>query len=707
MPVTEQAQSFELVAPFEPFGDQPRAIADLTRGIEQGDPNQTLLGVTGSGKTFTVSNVIRNVGRPTLVMSHNKTLAAQLYAEFKQFFPKNAVEFFISYYDYYQPEAYIVSSDTYIEKDLSINDKIDRLRLRATSALVSGRSDVVVVASVSCIYGLGSPEEYKSQIVQVSPGKRVARNALLSQLVGIYYRRHDQDFSPGSFRVRGDIVDVFPAYLEDCAYRITFWGDEIETVDAIDPSQGHTLRNESLLTIYPAKIFVTPQDQIERALESIDVELRWRLATLRAERKVMEAERLERRTRFDMEMLKELGYCSGVENYSRHLSGLPEGQRPWCLMDYFPDDFLLVVDESHATIPQVRAMYNGDRARKLILVEHGFRLPSALDNRPMTFKEFEARQHQVIFASATPGDYELERCGGAFVEQVIRPTGIPDPEASVRPSENQIDDLLAELRVVAGRGERALVTTLTKRMAEDLADYLHSFGVKVRYLHSDIAALARVELLRELRLGVFDVLVGVNLLREGLDLPEVSLVAIIDADKEGFLRSDRSLIQTAGRAARNVNSHIILYADRVTGSMKRMLDETGRRRTLQIAYNKKHGITPHTVRKDAEDIRRGTVIAEANRDSAAASRHVDDETLKRTSYLDPLLQMLSADERRQLIAQMRAEMLEAAENLDYERAAALRDDIVLAERSLECEAEEPMPHAEGRSAPAHKAGTKR
>ncbi len=676
-------RAFGLQAPFVPFGDQPGAIEELTRGLERGDRHQTLLGVTGSGKTFTVSNVIQWAGKPTLVMSHNKTLAAQLYAEFRQFFPDNAVEFFISYYDYYQPEAYIVHTDTYIEKDMGVNDRIDRLRLRATSALVSGRPDVIVVASVSCIYGLGSPEEYRSQIVQIRPAQVISRNRLLGQLVNIYYNRSSEDFGPGTFRVRGDTVDVFPAYLEDRAYRISFWGDEIEAISTIHPLTGRTYQDEDIVTIYPAKIFVTPEEQLERALESIEEELQWRLAALRESGKLLEAQRLEQRTQFDLEMLRELGYCSGVENYSRHLTGRAPGERPYCLMDYFPDDFLCIVDESHVTIPQVRAMYNGDRARKLTLVEHGFRLPSALDNRPMTFDEFEARQRQVIYVSATPGDYELEKSGGVFVEQVIRPTGICDPTVEVRPSKHQIDDLLHEIRAVGARNERVLVTTLTKRMAEDLTDYLESFDIRVRYLHADIDALTRVALLRDLRLGSFDVLVGVNLLREGLDLPEVSLVAIVDADKEGFLRSDRSLIQTAGRAARNVNSKVILYADQVTGSMQRMLDETRRRRTKQLAYNREHGITPRTVTKDRSEILKGTVIAEENvpaQESRAS--HLEKESNLKAAAEIRLLRTLSDDQKRDLIAEMRVQMLEAAENLEFERAAELRDTIVRAEAEL-------------------------
>ena len=676
--------NFELSAPFQPFGDQPNAIQALTEGIRQGKSHQTLLGVTGSGKTFTISNVIQNIGKPTLIMSHNKTLAAQLYAEFRQFFPNNAVEFFISYYDYYQPEAYIVQNDTYIEKDLSINDRIDRLRLRATSALVAGRTDVIVVASVSCIYGLGSPKEYYSQIIQLSPGQNINRNDLLLQLINIFYERLDLDLKPGSFRVRGDTVDIYPTYADDIAYRVVFWGDEIEEITAIDPRTGTQLEhNEIPLTIYPARIFVTPKEQVDRAIVAIEDELQWRLAVLRENKNLLEAQRLEQRTLFDLEMIRELGYCSGIENYSRHMSGLAEGQRPYCLMDYFPDDFLLIVDESHATIPQVRAMYNGDRARKLTLVEHGFRLPSALDNRPMKFEEYEERQRFTIYMSATPGDYEMIKSEGEFVEQVIRPTGIPDPEVLVRPSANQIDDLLEEIRHVNQREERTLVTTLTKRMAEDLTDYLGSFGIQTRYLHSDIDSLTRVELLRDLRLGTYDVLVGVNLLREGLDLPEVSLVAIIDADKEGFLRSDRSLIQTAGRAARNVNSKIIMYADKITGSMQRMMDETKRRRAIQLAYNEKHGIIPKTVRKDRDAILRGTVVAEEREPGTKSPSTPSTEISGLPKTLeDPLIKMLTDEEKRELIQTMHAEMLAAAENMEFEKAAELRNIIAQTEAML-------------------------
>lgn len=684
MSLNPSQHPFQLSAPFEPFGDQPDAIQSLTDGVLSGKPHQTLLGVTGSGKTFTISNVIRNLGKPTLVMSHNKTLAAQLYAEFRQFFPNNAVEFFISYYDYYQPEAYIVQSDTYIEKDLSINDRIDQLRIRATSALVSGRSDVIVVASVSCIFGLGSPAEYKSHLVQLAPGQNIDRNDLLLQLIGIFYKRNDLDLQPGTFRVRGDSVDIYPTYAEGIAYRIVFWGDEIDEMMSINPVSGKKIAPESAaLTIYPARIFMTPQEQVDRAVDAIEDELHWRLATLRQNEKMLEAQRLEQRTLFDLEMIRELGYCSGIENYSRHMTGLAEGQRPYCLFDYFPDDFLLVIDESHATIPQIKAMYNGDRARKLTLVEHGFRLPSALDNRPMTFDEFEDQQNSTIYLSATPADYELLKSEGEFVEQVIRPTGIPDPPVFIRPSKHQIDDLLEEIRTVNQRTERTLITTLTKRMAEDLTDYLDSFGVRVRYLHSDIDTLTRVELLRDLRLGNFDVLVGVNLLREGLDLPEVSLVAIVDADKEGFLRSDRSLIQTAGRAARNINSKIILYADKVTGSMQRMLDETSRRRTKQLEYNEKHGITPKTVFKDRSEILRGTVVAEQREPSGETPLSSNSETDVVTPELnDPLIKLLSDSEKRELINQMNAEMLEAADAMEFEKAADLRDAITKIEAMI-------------------------
>ena len=675
-------QPFQVVSEFEPTGDQPRAINELLDGLEKRDKNQVLLGATGTGKTFTVSNVIAQAGRPTLVLSHNKTLAAQLYAELKHFFPNNAVEFFISYYDYYQPEAYIVHSDTYIEKDMSVNDRIDRLRLKATSALVSGRRDIIVVASVSCIYGLGSPDDYRKQIVQLKVGDSILRNELLHSLTGIYYSRNDVEFGPGAFRVRGDVVEVFPACSENEAYRIEFWGDEVEKISTFEPISGKEIAEDRYLTIYPAKIFVTSKEKIQTAVSTIQEELNWRLAVLRENGKMLEAHRLEQRTLFDIEMLKEVGYCSGVENYSRHLSGVEPGERPKCLLDYFPDDFLMVVDESHVTLPQVRAMYNGDRARKLNLVEHGFRLPSALDNRPMTFEEFEERQDQVIYASATPGDYELDLTGGAFVEQVIRPTGILDPEVIVRPSKNQIDDLLEEIRIVIDRDERVLVTTLTKRMSEDLADYLDGYGLKVRYLHSDIAALDRVDILRGLRVGDFDVLIGVNLLREGLDLPEVSLVAILDADKEGFLRSDRSLIQTAGRAARNVRSKILMYADRITGSMERMMDETARRRSIQMAYNEEHGIIPRTVKKSLDEIMEGTAIADEKHDGSGPASQYYDGSDQLKVVADPVIKYLTDDQKRDLMKQMKTEMIEAASNLDFERAAELRDSVAQMEHSL-------------------------
>ena len=673
--IAETGSAFRLTSPFQPTGDQPRAIDELTEGVLRGDPAQVLLGATGTGKTFSMAHVIQRVGRPTLIMSHNKTLAAQLYAELKSFFPENAVEFFISYYDYYQPEAYIVPTDTYIEKDMSINDRIDRLRLRATSSLVSGRSDVIVVASVSCIYGLGSPEEYRSEIVQVKRGQDVPRNDLLRRLVHIYYARNDVEFAPGVFRVRGDVVEIWPAYSEETACRIEFWGDEVEKITWFEARTRHTLREESYLTIYPAKLFVTPKEKMAGIVAGIEDELRWRLSVLRAEGRLLEAQRLEQRTRFDLEMMKEVGYCSGVENYSRHLSGREPGQRPYCLFDYFPDDMLLVIDESHVTIPQVRAMYNGDRARKLVLVEHGFRLPSALDNRPMTFEEFESESPQVIYVSATPSDYEMEKSGGVFVEQIIRPTGIPDPEVDVRPSENQIDDLLEEIRQRTQAKERTLVTTLTKRMAEDLSDYLASHGVAVRYMHSDIDALERVEILRDLRLGAFDVLVGVNLLREGLDLPEVSLVAIIDADKEGFLRSERSLIQTAGRAARNANGAIVMYADRITGSMQKMMNETERRRKIQLAWNKRRQITPETIYKSHEEIRKGTIIAEERATYEVQPERYYSGPKQLGDIVDPVVKHLDDNQRRDLADQMRKEMRRAAEALDFEKAARLRDEI--------------------------------
>jgi excinuclease ABC subunit B len=653
--------AFQLVSDYKPTGDQPEAIRELTEGILRGDKCQTLLGVTGSGKTFTISNVIASIDKPVLVMSHNKTLAAQLYGEFRQFFPHDHVEFFISYYDYYQPEAYIPTTDTYIAKDASINEEIDRLRLRATSALIGGDKNVIVVASVSCIYGIGAPDEWLEQMVPIRMGQRIERNQLLRRLLDIHYLRNDFEFTRGTFRVRGDVVDVIPAAEADEGLRIEFFGDEIEKISRIHPLTGEALEPVESEVIYPAKHFVTSQSTIERALVNIEEELASRLNELRS--------LLEQLTRFDMEMMREIGYCSGIENYSRHIAGRPPGSRPFCLLDYFPKDFLLVVDESHVAVPQIAGMWHGDRSRKTTLVEHGFRLPSALDNRPLTFEEWESMVPQVIFVSATPRPYELEKCKGVVVEQVIRPTGLVDPLVEVRPIKNQIDDLIAEIRSRASRKERVLVTTLTKRMAEDLTEYLSNIKVRVRYIHSEIGALERVEILRDLRLGDFDVLVGVNLLREGLDLPEVSLVAILDADKEGFLRSDRSLIQTAGRTARNVNGMVIMYADAVTDSMRRMIDETERRRKKQMAYNKKHGIQPKTIYKSVEEILASTAIA----DVKAARDSREQRPLARAA--ESVARHLTREQRQDLIEELAAEMKNAARDLEFERAAQLRDEI--------------------------------
>jgi excinuclease ABC subunit B len=661
---------FRLVSDYKPSGDQPDAIQQLTEGLLRGDKYQTLLGVTGSGKTFTISNLIARVNKPTLVMSHNKTLAAQLYGEFKAFFPQDKVEFFISYYDYYQPEAYVPQTDTYIAKDASINDEIDRLRLKATSALLSGDQNVIVVASVSCIYGIGSPEDWRRLVVFVRKGDKIERNQLLSQLIDIYYVRNDFEFTRGTFRVRGDVVEIIPAYEDEEAVRIEFFGDEIERVSLINKLTGVVTGSAESVFIYPAKHFVTTRPTLERALVDIEAELKERLAELRAQNKLLEAQRLEQRTRYDMEMMREIGYCAGIENYSRHISGRQPGERPYCLFDYFPKDYLLVVDESHVTVPQIGGMYEGDRSRKQTLVDFGFRLPSALDNRPLKFPEWEQLVKQVIFVSATPGPYELQKCKGAFVEQVIRPTGLVDPEVEVRPVKNQIDDLIAEIRDRSQKRERVLVTTLTKRMAEDLSEYLDNIKVKVRYIHSDIDALERVEILRDLRLGDFDVLVGVNLLREGLDLPEVSLVAILDADKEGFLRSERSLIQIAGRTARNINGKVILYADRVTGSMRRMLDETNRRRQKQLEYNEVHGIKPRTIYKTVEEVLAATAVADVR-----AGREEHGHRARVSIVADSVVRYLTKEQKQDLIEELRAEMTKAAKDLEFERAAELRDEI--------------------------------
>ncbi len=665
---------FELISSYKPSGDQPKAIKELSEGLQKGLQHQVLLGVTGSGKTYTISNVIAEANRPTLVISHNKTLAAQLYSELKSFFPNNAVEFFISYYDYYQPEAYIVKKDLYIEKDFSVNEEIDRLRLKATTALIEGRRDVIIVASVSCIYGIGAPDQYAQQIIFVRKGEEIERKRFLRKLIDIYYTRNDIEFSRGSFRVRGDTVEIIPAYQYEEAVRIEFWDDEIERISVIDAVTGDVIREVESIPIYPAKYFVTTKEQTRKAIKTIEAELKERLEELRSLEKYVEAQRLEQRTRYDIEMMKEIGYCSGIENYSRHMDARPPGSRPSCLFDYFPDDYLLIIDESHVTVPQIRGMYNGDRSRKETLVEHGFRLPSALDNRPLKFDEYEALLNQVIYVSATPGDYELEKSGGAFVEQVIRPTGLLDPKIEIRPVKTQIDDLIGEIKSRAKKEERVLVTTLTKKMAEDLSDYFERIGIRVAYIHSDIDSLERVEIIRNLRMGEFDVLVGVNLLREGLDLPEVSLVAIIDADKEGFLRSERSLMQTAGRTARNENGLVIMYADKITRSMKKTIDETNRRRKLQIAYNKKHGITPKTIFKSRDEIMNSTSIADMR------SGGKEEKSAPYSKVADPVIKYMSKEQREELINQMKVEMKKAAKDLDFERAAFLRDEIARMEK---------------------------
>jgi excinuclease ABC subunit B len=645
---------FEIISAYSPQGDQPVAIEKLVEGINSGKKKQVLLGATGTGKTFTISNVIKEVQKPTLVMAHNKTLAGQLYSELKDFFPNNAVEYFVSYYDYYQPEAYVPQTDTFIEKDAQINDEIDKLRHSATSALFE-RDDVIIVASVSCIYGLGSPEEYRELVVSLRVGMEKDRNQLLRELVDVQYGRNDIDFKRGTFRVRGDVVEIFPASLDEHCIRIEFFGDEIDRIREVNALTGEVLAERDHVAIFPASHFVTREEKMKVAIENIEKELEERLKELNDNGKLLEAQRIEQRTRYDLEMMREMGFCSGIENYSRHLTLRPAGATPYTLLDYFPEDFLIVMDESHVSVPQVRAMYNGDQARKQVLVDHGFRLPSALDNRPLMFDEFEEKTNQVIYVSATPGPYELEQ-SPEVIEQIIRPTGLLDPPIDIRPIEGQIDDLLGEIQDRIAKNERVLITTLTKKMSEDLTDYLKDVGIKVNYLHSEIKTLERIEIIRDLRLGKFDVLVGINLLREGLDIPEVSLVAILDADKEGFLRSERSLIQTIGRAARNENGRVIMYADRITRSMGIAIEETQRRRTIQEAYNKEHGITPKTIQKGVRDVIRATTTAE------------ETETYEATPA-----KKMTKKEREKTIAKMEAEMKEAAKALDFERAAELRD----------------------------------
>lgn len=669
---------FKLTSEYLPTGDQPKAIEQLVKGLNEGEANQTLLGVTGSGKTFTIANIIAQTNRPALILSHNKTLAAQLYGEFKQFFPENAVEYFISYYDYYQPEAFIPSTGLYIEKDLSINQEIEKLRLSSTASLLTGRRDVIVVASVSCIYGIGNPEEFGKNRIQLTVGETIARNRLLFGLVDILYSRNEIDFKRGTFRVKGDTVDIFLAYA-DYALRIYFFGDEIEAIQLIEPHSGKKISDEKVAMIFPANLFVTGKDMLQQAIREIQDDMVLQVEAFESERKHLEAKRLKERTEFDLEMMRELGYCSGIENYSRYFDRRKAGARPFCLIDYFPDDFLLVIDESHVTVPQVRAMWGGDRSRKVNLVDYGFRLPSAMDNRPLTFNEFESMMKQVIYVSATPSEYELRKSEGVVVEQLIRPTGLLDPVIEVRPSRNQVDDLMDEIDETVKKKERVLVTTLTKRMAEELTKFMERANIKCRYIHSEVATLDRVEILRELRLGVFDVLVGVNLLREGLDLPEVSFVAILDADKEGFLRNQRSLVQTIGRAARNVNGRVIMYADKMTDSMQAAIDETNRRRKIQFDYNVANGIVPKTILKSKEAIMGQTSIADSKK--LTKRYYIEDE--ERSLAADPVVAYLSKDELIKMADRTRKAMEKAAKELEFMEAARLRDEYLALQKLIE------------------------
>lgn len=681
--IVRKIMDFELVSSYKPTGDQPEAIEALAQGVREGVPYQTLLGVTGSGKTFTVANVIERVRRPALILSHNKTLAAQLYSEFKSFFPHNAVEYFVSYYDYYQPEAYLPTTDTYIEKDMAINEEIDKLRLRATASLLSGRRDVIVVSSVSCLYGMADPRAFEEQVVYLEKGMRIARDKMLRLFVDALYVNNKVEFTSGSFRVNGDTVDIFPAIesYDGLAYRIEFWGDEIERIASFNPVDGHEYDEQDTLNIYPTNLFVTTQERIRTAIGQIHVDLGEQVRFLQDIGKPLEAKRLEERVTYDLEMIQELGHCAGIENYSRYLDGRQPGERPFCLLDYFPKDFLLVIDESHVTVPQIRAMYGGDRSRKQTLVEYGFRLPAALDNRPQTFEEFESLTPSAIYVSATPADYELMKSEGVVVEQLIRPTGLLDPIIEVRPSLNQIDDLMEEIAQRATADERVLVTTLTKRMAEELTDYLKRMEVRCNYIHSDVDTLERVKIMDDLRKGLFDVLIGVNLLREGLDLPEVSLVAVLDADKEGFLRSHRSLTQTAGRAARNINGKVIFYADKITDSMQQTIDETNRRREKQLAYNERHGITPKQIVKNTVSVLGGGRLQTATETYA----YVEPEP---SLVADPVVQYMTRPQLEKAIAQARKQMTEAAKKLDFLEAAQYRDEMLKLQDMLDQKTEE-------------------